>query len=246
MTWSGKTLVVHPDHGELRDFVASVAARFAGGEGIVIHKGRNELRVMEHGGQRYVVKEFRRPNVVNRFVYGILRPSKARRSYEYAGLFLGIGVGTPQPIGYVEIRRRGMFDSCYYVSRQSDCPYVYGDLFRQTFDCAEAVARAVGRTTALLHEHGYAHKDYSRGNILFRRVGDGTVELEIVDLNRLRMGEIGMRAGCKNFERLPATPQMHRWMAEEYAKARGFDPEECYSLMRAYRAAQNDKIDGLY
>jgi hypothetical protein len=39
---------------------------------------------------------------------------------------------------------------------------------------------------------------------------------------------------------------MHRWMAEEYAKARGFDVEKCFELMVAYRSTQPGKIDNLY
>ncbi len=238
--------VVHPGFEKLTDFVISMPARFMRNEGEVIHRGRNELRVIEYSGQQYVVKSFHRPNVVNSVVYGSFRSSKARRSYEYARLFLMIGIGTPQPVGYLDIRKGLLFDSSYYVSCKSDCPYVYSDLFYQTFDYAEDVLRAVGRITALLHEHGLAHKDYSRGNILFRKADDGSIKLEIVDLNRMYIGKVSIVEGCKNFERLPATPEMHRWMAEEYAKARGFDPEECYSLMHAYRATRNDKIDGLY
>lgn len=105
--------------------------------------------------------------------------------------------------------------------------------------------REIGRVTAVLHEHGYAHKDYGRENILFQKTPEG-IKLEIVDLNRMFVGTIGMKAGCKNFERLPATPQMHRWMAEEYAKARGFDVEKCFDLMVAYRSTQPGKIDNLY
>ena len=39
---------------------------------------------------------------------------------------------------------------------------------------------------------------------------------------------------------------MHRLIAEEYAKARGFDAEECYRLMQTYRSTQPGKIDGKY
>jgi Ser/Thr protein kinase RdoA (MazF antagonist) len=99
--------------------------------------------------------------------------------------------------------------------------------------------------TARLHEHGYAHKDYGRANILFQKTPNG-ITIEIVDLNRMYIGPIDMKTGCKNFERLPATPQMHRWMAEEYAKARNFDVEKCFELMRAYRSVQPGKIDNLY
>ena len=105
--------------------------------------------------------------------------------------------------------------------------------------------REVGKLTALLHNHGIALKDYSRGNILFKEEG-GEVHLELVDLNRMYRGKIDLKRGCKNLERLPATPEMHRWLAEEYARARGYEVEACLSLIQDYRSRQHDLIDGKY
>lgn len=240
-----RTLVIHPGFKDLEEFILSIPERFDNNEGTVIHKGRNELRTMEYNGRKFVVKSFHAPNFINRFVYGIFRPSKAKRSYDHAEMLLRIGVGTPQPVGYMNIRSGGLFDRSYYVSCESTCPYIYQNLFEQKFEYEEEVLRAIGRATAVLHEHGYAHKDYGRANILFQKVPDG-IKLEIVDLNRMAIGPLDIKAGCKNFERLPATPQMHRWMAEEYAKARGFDAEKCFELMVAYRSTQPGKIDNRY
>ena len=232
MSWlNHRTLVLHPDCESLRDFMLSVPERFDRGEGTVIHKGRNELRKMKYGEQE--------------FVYGIFRPSKAKRSYIHAGMFLEIGVGTPRPVGYINVRRGGLFDRSYYVTYVSPCPYTYEALFKQKFSYEDEVLSEVGRITGILHNHGYAHKDYGRGNILFLHTEQG-VYLEVVDLNRLAVGPLDMKAGCKNLERLPATPHMHRVLAEAYAKERGLDPEACYRLMVAYRSTQPGKIDGLY
>ena len=194
-----RTLVIHPDFKNLEEFIVSIPERFQRNEGTVIHQGRNELRKMEYNGKEYVIKSFHSPHLINRFVYGIFRPSKAKRSYDHAEMLLKIGVGTPQPVGYMNIRSGLLFDKSYYISLLSTCPYIYDNLFTQQFDYAEEVFRP-----------------------------------------------IDMKTGCKNFERLPATPQMHRWMAEEYAKARNFDVEKCFELMRAYRSVQPGKIDNLY
>lgn len=239
------TLVIHPRYTALKEFILSLPERFKRGEGTVIHRGRNELRTFEYEGQRYVVKSFHAPHLVNRFVYGIFRPSKAKRSYEHAEKLLQIGVGTPQPVGYMNIRCGLLFDKSYYISLESACTHLYQELFEQTFPYEEEVLRAIGRVTAVLHEHGYAHKDYGRANILFQKTEEG-IQIELVDLNRMAIGPLDIKAGCKNFERLPATPQMHRWLAEEYAKARGFNADECFKLMTAYRSTQPGKIDGLY
>lgn len=240
-----RTLVLHPDFKGLESFMHSLPERFASGEGEVVYKGRNELRKFTVNGVDMVVKSFRRPNIINRFVYGIFRPSKAKRSYEHAMKYIEIGVGTPFPVGYLNVRRGLLFDRSYYVTLASECLHVYNDLFYQDFDYADEVLREVGRVTAKLHHHGYAHKDYGRGNILFLKTDSG-IKIDIVDLNRMDVGPLDLRAGCKNMERLPATPHMHRLIAEEYAKARGFDVEECYQLLRAYRSTQPGKINGLF
>ena len=149
------------------------------------------------------------------------------------------------PIGYVEVRAGLLFDKSFLITAMSHCPYTWKDLFIQDFSCKEQVVREVGKLTALLHNHDIALKDYSRGNILFREE-DGQVRLELVDLNRMYRGKISMNQGCKNLERLPATPEMHHWLAEEYAQARGFDVETCLNLIKTYRSRQHDLIDGKY
>ena len=238
-------LFLHPNFKHLDAFILSIPQLFKNDEGKVIHKGRNELRIIEYKGVRYVIKSFRKPNIINRFVYGVFRPSKAKRSYDHALLLQKIGVGTPQPVGYLNIRSGVLFNRSYFVTLVSECTNVYNDLFYKNFDYADDVIREVGRVTARLHEHGYAHKDYGRGNILFEKTSDG-VKIDIVDLNRMDIGPLDIKAGCKNLERLPATPHMHRLIAEEYAKIRGFDVDECYKLMREYRSTQPGKINGLY
>lgn len=239
------TIVLHPNYSFLEDFMLSLPERFERQEGTLIHNGRNQLRTITYKGVNYVVKSFRRPHLINQWVYGLLRPSKAKRSYEHAMLMLSIGVGTPHPVGYINIRRGPLFDKSFYVCLESECKHVYQELFERKFDYEEDVLRAIGHLTARLHNNGLAHKDYGRGNILFQSTDEG-IKLDLVDLNRLAVGPLTMEDGCKNLERLPATPQMHRWLAEAYAQDRGFDADECYRLMVAFRSTQPGKIDGKY
>lgn len=248
MNLSVTTLVLHPDFVDLADFMRSLPERWAAGEGEVIHKGRNELRVLSYGGRRLVVKAFRRPHFINCLVYGVWRPSKAKRSYDNARLLLSLGVGTPVPVGYYNVRAAGglLFNLSYYVSLESPCTHRYEELFERRFDYEDDVTRAVGRLTALLHNNRLAHKDYGRANILFERQADGSVRLELVDLNRMAHGALDVKAGCKNLERLPATPRMHRCIAGAYAEARGFDAEECFRLMEYFRSTQPGKVEGKY
>lgn len=223
-------------YSSLKDWVKVLPIRFATGDGRVIYRGRNELREFSAGGKDFVVKSFRLPNCINRVVYGFFRSSKAQRSYEYAKLLLENGIGTPVPVGYYTERNGFLFGKSYYVSEKSACPYTYAQLQDLPFAVQERVLKAIARTTARLHDRGFLHKDYSRGNILFS-ISDEEVKVEIIDLNRIRFCKIGQETGCKNFERLPGTKAMFKVLADEYAKARGFEARECLDLILKYNTA---------
>ena len=74
-------------------------------------------------------------------------------------------------------------------------------------------------------------KLYSAGNILLRELEGGTIRVEIIDLNRIRFRTIGLEEGCKNFERLPVTEGVVEVLAKAYAAERGFDPQQCLTLI---------------
>lgn len=229
---------VHVDAGfcTLTSYVKALPALFKYDSGTVIYKGRNELREMDWYGTKVVIKSFRVPNLINRIAYGVFRSSKAQRSFEYAEMLRREGIGSPTPVAYYTERNGLLFTRSYYVSLKSECPYSYVNLMRGDFPGQEEILRAIARTTAALHEKGYLHKDYSRGNILFRRTDKG-VKVEIIDLNRIRFRTVDMEEGCRNFERLPGTSEMFAILADEYAKARGFDANECLKLILKYNNA---------
>lgn len=252
------TVKLYPGHENMLQFMHALPQAFARGEGTLIHDGRNQLRILEHEGREYVVKSYQVPILLNRLVYGLFRSSKAERALLKAEHLIEIGIGSPLPVGFINIRSGLLFTHSYMVTVRSSCPYRYDMLLTHSFDCLEQVCREVGRCTALMHEHEMYNMDYSRGNILFDveprpvdRNGhyvnasgeDVRVRLEMVDLNRIRTGRVDILKGCRNFDRLPANAQMHRWMAEEYARVRGFHAEECFWMMRWYRLRQSGVDD---
>ena len=235
-------MTIHSNFKDIEEFISSIPSLFEKGEGEVIYKGRNELRSFSYKGREFIVKSFRRPHLINRIVYGFLRPSKASRAYENALKLIELGVGTPVPVGYIDRRSNLLFDKSYLITLKSECSHVYVELFQKDFKEEEQVLREIGRVTAIMHNKGYVHKDYGRGNILFDSTPDG-VKIEMVDLNRMYFGKVYIKMGCKNFERLPCTPQMHKWIAQEYAKGRNFNPDECLDLMVRYRKRQPGRIE---
>lgn len=227
-----RRIVTHPDFADMQHFAAALPQLFRANAGRVIHAGRNELREMDYRGRCFVIKSYKVPNIINRIAYGLLRASKAQRSYEYALRLRELGIGSPVPAAWVTLRRGLLFTHSYYVSLRSECPHTYAALIGGAYPDTDRILCAIARTTAQLHEAGIIHRDYSRGNILFNAKKDG-VDIELIDLNRLRFpGKVSLREGCRNFaERLPATDAMRRTMAKAYAEARGFSAEECYEVM---------------
>ncbi|MBQ9077186.1 MAG: hypothetical protein IJY31_05020 [Muribaculaceae bacterium] len=235
-----RTLVLSPEFSHLEEFMLTIPERFRNNEGTVIHKGRNELREFKINGIPIVVKSFRIPNIINRIAYGFLRQSKAQRSYIYAKMLLKNGIGTPAPIGYYTERKGFFFSLSYYACLKSECTHTYIDLIKSDYPNQEKILRAIARVTARIHELKWIHKDYSRGNILFKETSEGNIKLEIIDLNRIRFQKVNMKKGCKNFERLPGSPKTLRILANEYAKARGFNPDKCYEIILANRERQRN------
>ena len=217
----------------IKDFVSVLPIVF-GSRGVQIYKGRNELREFDLNGQKMVVKSYRIPHLLNRVVYRFFRESKAKRSFRYAQMLRKIGVGTPVPVAYCSTGSWLLFGHSYFVSLKSKCPNTYRDFGECTFERQEEILRAIADTTAILHENGFLHKDYSAGNILFGENPDGDIDVEIIDLNRMSFGKVSMEAGCKNFECLPGTHEMFEVLADEYAKQRGFDRQKCLELIEKY------------
>ena len=122
--FSSYIVQVHPDFQEFSDFINTIPDRMARQEGSLIYLGRNEIREIEYKGVKFVIKSFHRPNLINRFVYGIFRASKAERSFQNAIRLLAIGVGTPQPVAFINMKKHGLFDRSYYISLHSACSHV--------------------------------------------------------------------------------------------------------------------------
>lgn len=229
--YRGKKLKIHPDFQPLTSFMYELPEQFDK-KGEVIYQGRNILKKYDVCGYKIIVKSYKRPILINRIIYGLIRASKAERSYEYALKFLNAGIGSPVPVGFVNIRKGFLLEKSYFVSLKSKCDCQYSDLQKKHFEHKHEILEAIGRTTAIMHENGFLHKDYSAGNILFR--DEIPVPIEIIDLNRMRFGSINMRTGCKNFERLPGSSEMFVLIGKAYARQRKMNEKECVSLIEKF------------
>ena len=83
-------------------------------EGEMIGNGyRNVIKILTIDVQRYNIKEFKVPNLVNKIVYRFFRKSKAERSFLYGQRLLDLGILTPSPEAYIEYKSLFIFGKSY-------------------------------------------------------------------------------------------------------------------------------------
>lgn len=228
-------ILINPDYENLRSFAENIEHTFNTGR--LLQKGnRNTLRIFTENGTELVVKQFGRPNILNRIVYSFIRKPKGLRAYEYAFRVNRAGFETPAAVAYVERRCFGIIGTSYFISLR--CPYgrrfyEFGDADP---DSCRDIVQAFAQYAAELHEAGILHRDFSPGNILFDNI-EGQYRFSIVDINRMRFGKVSVEKGCRNFARLWGQIGFFRILAEEYAEARNADAGQCFELIREARAA---------
>jgi len=181
---------------------------------------RNTIKLFDLNGQSINIKSFKIPNLINKIAYRYFRKSKARRSFEYATTLLEKGIGTPQPIAYLENYNWLGLTSSFYVSEHLVTELTFRELVEiPEYPENEIILRQFTKFCFDLHEKGIEFLDHSPGNTLIKKVGDQKYAFYLVDLNRMNFHttmDFDMR--MKNLSRLTPKKEMIAIMSEEYAK----------------------------
>ena len=181
---------------------------------------RNTIKLFDLNGQSINIKSFKIPNLINKIAYRYFRKSKARRSFEYATTLLEKGIGTPQPIAYLENYNWLGLTSSFYVSEHLVTELTFRELVEiPEYPENEIILRQFTQFCFDLHEKGIEFLDHSPGNTLIKKVGDQKYAFYLVDLNRMNFHttmDFDMR--MKNLSRLTPKKEMIAIMSEEYAK----------------------------
>lgn len=218
-------ITVNPAIRHVQPFIERLPEVFhASGE--VLHDGRNQIRAFDIGGERLVVKRYKRPNVFNRFMYSFFRKNKACRAYEHALRLRGMGFDTPEPVAWSEYRKGGLIADAYFVSRRSELTPLPQTMKQFPAPDTLPVLEAFARFTVRLHEQGICHEDFNQTNILWEYDGTtGSYRFQLIDINRMRFHARPLRPDeCMiNLRRLscPAVPFLY--ILDRYADIRGWD-----------------------
>lgn len=224
-------VVIHPEYKKLEDFVLRLPNLF-NNEGEVIYTGRNILKRYAVGEFNLIVKRFRKPHLINKIAYSYFRLSKACRSYQHACRLQEMEILTPSPVAYIETYKGGLIEYSYYISLES--PFeVFRSLYDVPFEEKKDLLKAFAYFAAELHKKDIYHKDFTQGNILFRRDLLG-VSFSIIDINRMAFGPVTKEKGYKNFWALWEQVGSLTYIAKCYGYAMGYDEKESVNHILYY------------
>ncbi len=224
---------IAPGFEHLEDWIRNLPDYFAD-NGQSIFKSRNEVKIFDVENLQLNVKAFKVPNLINRFAYVYLRGSKAERSYNYARKFLSLGIPTPLAIGFVECLSNGLLRKSYYISLHCHYDFTLREVLNYRISERDEILRQWMEFTYLkLHRNNIFHRDYSPGNVLINRIDD-RYEFNIIDLNRMKFGNIDFNTGLKNFRQLDTDHGTLQLLASEYAKLRGQDEKKAFIRLSIY------------
>ncbi len=224
---------VNPEFKLIENEIRSAFQNFENTGSDFIIGERNKIKIFEIGGQKINVKSFKIPNKFNQFVYKHFRKSKARRSFEFANLLLGKGIGTPTPVAFMENFSGLGLQKSFYASLHQEYDLTFRELVEiKDFPDEESILRQFTRFCYKMHEAGIEFKDHSPGNTLIKNSGNKQYEFFLVDLNRMNFHDMmSTELRMKNLSRLTPKKEMVKIMAEEYAEISGENPEKLFELL---------------
>lgn len=212
---------ISPRFKASESFVRSLACPdFFDRNGETLHDGRNTLKRFHVNGMDFVVKRYGHLSIINRLIYGILRPSKAERAFRYAIRLRKLGIDTPEEVATVEIRHFGLLRESYFVAVGSDLRPVrpVTELDTQLPE-VRAVLDALAGFLLRLHQAGVLHQDLNIGNILFGKDAQNRFRFQIIDTNRMKFcRRLTVRQRLDNLRRLSCPVPAYLYILDQYAR----------------------------
>lgn len=221
-------LIIQPQFIDLEKDIENILINFNNTGSLLVKGSRNTIKIFPLNNQLLNIKAFKKPNLLNSFVYKFVRDSKAKRSYNYALKLLDKNIGTPQPIAFAEYNSAIGLGKSFYVCEHIVTEYTFRDLVENPdLETNEAILRAFTIFCYKLHEAGVAFKDHSPGNTLIKVNEDNTFSFYLVDLNRMQFHEkMSFEQRMYNLRRLTPKKEMIAVMANEYAKLYQYKSEQ--------------------
>ncbi len=190
----------------------------------LIYSGRNSVYTLTaEDGTVINIKSFHTPRFPNNLIYTNFRQSKARRSYIYAKRLLKMGILTPEPLGWGEVKKGLLLKESYYFCRQVPLNHIRN---WETIPNYEIMLKELGKDMVKWFENGVLHKDFTAGNILYEPLEDGHYKFYYIDLNRMEFGVKSWKKLMSMFRGIHPDKKQVEKLARYFAEAAGIDETE--------------------
>lgn len=233
------SVTINPKFDFLKDYVDKIPSTFESLPN-TIYRDRNVVKVDEVSNVKLVIKSYNRIYLTNRIRYSYFYPSKAERAYTNAFELLKRGFQTPEPVAFIECFEFGLLKKSYFISLHSE----FSPLATAIANDRGMLIRDLVRFTYQLHQQGIYHMDFSNGNILYKKQGDG-FQFSLIDNNRMKFGKFDYARRLKNFRQLGLTNVQLINVAEEYARLEQSNEiktiEQIFHYVRKHRERNNLK-----
>ena len=234
--------IINPKFNNFKDTLVNIKDVFRNSNNS-IHKARNELKIIELEGVRYVVKSFKIPHAINKIAYTFFRDSKAKKSFNNAMKLEDLKVNTPKPVGIIEFFSFGLLSESYFVSVYEPYDFTIREVFHHKVNDTQNILKQFAKFTYELHQKGVWHVDYSLGNILITKKDDSYI-FSLVDINRMEFKTIPPQEGLKNFNKFWAKFDTDLpLIAKEYARLSGFDENEAIKIVLDEAKKLEDRVN---
>ncbi|WP_430412464.1 lipopolysaccharide kinase InaA family protein [Kordia sp.] len=234
---------IHPSYEAKRDELLTFIAAFDT-KGEYVTKGeRNVIKSFDLTGETVNIKSFRVPKALNGFVYKFIRPSKAKRSYEYAERLTVNAIRTPAPIAYVENHSILGLKESYYISKHIEYDFDFRALIHDPlFEDRRIILEQFAEFCFQLHENNVNFLDHSPGNTLIVK-RDNHYDFYLIDLNRMRFESLNLDQRMENLKRLWLSKQMIHIISKRYAELANKELHEVQDLLLKHSTAFKRKIN---
>lgn len=212
-------LIIHPYFEDNRQHLKRALDAFGNNNEFVLKSDRNIIKTINIDGLQLNFKKFKTPNFFNAFIYRFIRPSKAKRSYDYANILAEKSILTPKAVAYYEsFNFFGLKDS-FYISFQVDYDLDFRVLIHDlNYPNRDEILRQFAKFTYSLHEAEINFLDHSPGNTLICKTSNDKYDFFLIDLNRMRFESLNFEQRMRNFRRLWPSKHMIDIMARSYAE----------------------------
>lgn len=219
-----KKIIINQKYNKLGSFIERIPDVFEK-DGQMIFRGRNVIKsfILQVDGEKrtVIVKRYKRPNIFQKIGYSFFRSTKAYRAYENALELQRRGFSTPEPYGYVETRKNGFIDYCYFIC-DVDNSHPISEQLNDPEEFNHAMAADYARFVAQLHQQGIIDIDLNSGNVLYQSQFDGSYTFSLIDINRMNFytGYPPLAECIENLTRFTGRMDVFEYVAREYVKAR--------------------------